>query len=212
MDVPKKSLPRSPRRTLNIPKKELSPTSSYKGYVEHPALDILNQAMLYYTDMETIIKLYAQDHKVFETKEALDILAARFSLPKAKTFKELLKSYDRKYATVRSYYYKDGKRTPEKIILQAALEGNVQAMYDGFKLYPKLRNRIIYNKALKNAAEGGHKLIIDLLLELGADDSGNQILIGASKGGHLDILKTGKITNKREKLRGGYSLALDIVI
>jgi hypothetical protein len=170
-------------RSLNIPRKESSP--SYKEYVEYPKVQTLDQIMINYLDMEEILKLYNQDHKPFETRLTLDTLSNRFNLPRAKTFKELLESYDTKYATVRSYHYKG--RTPEEILLQAAEEGDIQAFYNGLKLYSGLRNKDIYNKAVKRAALGGHIAIINLLLDLGADNY-NDILDYASQGGHLDIV------------------------
>jgi hypothetical protein len=74
--------------------------------------------MTNYLDMDDILKLYSYNHKVFETDEALYILSKRFDLPAAKSFKELLKSYDMKYATVRSYHYDN--RTSWRILTQAA--------------------------------------------------------------------------------------------
>lgn len=91
------------------------------------------------------------------------------------------------YATVRSYLYSN--RTPAEILYQAALEGDIQAFYNQLKLYPKLRKNRAYLIALEKAAEGGHRDIIDLLIELGAKNSKYSILSGASKGGHLDLIK-----------------------
>ena len=179
-----------PRRSLNIPKQLVLPAlplqSVLDNYSQHPNVATLDQIMLHYLDMEEILKMYSRNHEMFETRQALGILALRFQLPAAKTFKELLKSYDMKYATVRSYLYNN--RNPRKILLQAALEGDIQAFYNQLKLYPRLRNKHVYTAALEKAAEGGHRAIIDLVLDLGVLDK-KVMLTGAAKGGHLDLFK-----------------------
>ena len=147
--------------------------------------------MLHYLDMEEILKLYRQDHehtvgRRFETRQALDTLTQRFELPAATNFKQLLKDYDMKYATVRSYLYNN--RTPVQILVEAALEGNIQALYNQLKLYPKLREKRLYTAALGSAAQGGHEAIIELMFELGAEDMGRSVFISAVVGGQLALV------------------------
>ena len=175
---------RAPRKSLAIPNK--TPPDDYKAYVEHPEVATLNQIMLHYLDIEEILKLYRQDHEQFETRQTLDTLAQRFDLPAAVDFKQLLKAYDMKYATVRSYLYNN--RTPRQILMNAAFEGNIQAFYNQLKLYPELRNEKLYTTALRYAAKGGHEAIMELLFELGAKDKGAVVLINAALGGHLAIV------------------------
>ena len=203
MDSPPR-MSRSPKSTVSkktivVPKKSLSP--GYKKYTEHPNVSTLNQVMLNYLDIESILKLYAQDedYEIFETQEALNILAQRFKLKEAKTFKQFLKNYDTTYATVRSYHYIDrgGNYDYEveqatQIFVQAALEGNIQAMINGLKLYPELKDVKTLNRALEIAAMNGYEAVIDLLLDLGATNTENQILSGAARGGHLNIMKAEK--------------------
>jgi hypothetical protein len=196
----------APRRSLKIPQAkapELSTTQdklSTREYVEHPGLD---QVMLNYLDMEGILELYALNHETFETQEALSILTQRFNLGlnsfgkrfEPETFNQLLKRYDKTYATIRSYHgidkslsYSRKLNRARLIFLQAALEGNIQAVINGFKLYPGLVERRSLSDALGNAAIGGHEAIMDLLLDLGAKNKYNEIFLGAIAGGHVDLI------------------------
>ena len=182
--VGKTPVSKTPRKSLAIPKH--TPPDAYRAYVEHPEVATLNQIMLHYLDMEEILKLYSQNHEQFETQQALDTLTQRFELPKARSFKQLLRNYDMKYATVRSYLYNN--RTPEEILLRAALEGNIQAFYNQLKLYPELRTKRVYNTALEKAAKRGHEVIMELLFELGAKDKHRSVLKSAAKGGQLALV------------------------
>ena len=184
MDLTPKKSSRTPKKSLAIPNK--TPPDDYKAYVEHPEVATLNQVMLHYLDIEEILKLYSQNHEQFETRQALDTLAQRFNLPKARSFKRLLKSYDMKYATVRSYLYNN--RTPRQILMNAAFEGNIQAFYNQFKLYPDLRNEGIYYAAIASAAQGGNEAIIKLLFQLGARGVGRSVLFNAARGGQLELV------------------------
>ena len=184
--------PTSIRRSLNLPLQSALDAQSYPtvqsvldAYIQHPEVATLNQIMLPYLDIEELLILYRHSYEPFETRQTLNTLAIKYKLPTATTFKQLLRSYDMQYATVRSYLYNN--RSPLEILYQAALEGEIQAMYNQLKLYPELRKKYVYTLTLKEAAEGGHRAIIDLLLELGADSY--EILSGAAKGGHLDIVK-----------------------
>ena len=171
-----------PKRTLAI-KARTSPPKEGE-YFDTPNASVLDQLMLHYLGMEEILKLYQRDHRVFEVQSSLDILANRFVLYHATTFKELLRDYDATYATVRSYHYKRAK--PRKIALKAAEEGNIQAFYDGLKLHKKLRHLKFYNRALRHAGIGGHREIIELLFELGAN-SYMKLLSGLTQGGHMKL-------------------------
>ena len=185
MDKRSPSTGSSVKRSLNIPKPStLAVPLVLDAYTQHPEVATLDQIMLHYLGIEEILKLYRQNYERFETLQTLGTLALRFNLPAATTFKQLLKSYDMHYATVRSYLYKN--RSPKEILFQAAKEGDIQAMYNQLKLYPKLRKKHVYTSALYKAAVGGHRAIIDLLLELGADK--HEILVGAAKGGHLSLV------------------------
>jgi hypothetical protein len=189
-----------PKKSLNLSKHDRSPEMVTKSYVEHVDIQVLDQIMLYYLDMNAILDLYPHDYESFETREALAILSKRFDLPKAGNFKELLDYYDGKYATVRSYQHARNGRKPSDIIKQAALAGDIQAVYNGFILYPKLRNRSVLRSVLEAAGEGGHVEIIDLLVDLGADP--DQVITGLAKGGHLDIIMSGKYSSGRKTDNG----------
>ena len=192
-------------RSLNLPASSYPPgqsaldasylQSELDAYTQHPAATTLDQIMLHYLGMEEILKLYQQNYKQFETRQTLNTLALRFQLPAATTFKQLLRAYDMQYATVRSYLYDN--RTPKQLLYQAALEGDIQAFYNQLKLYPKLRAKDVYTLALEKAAEGGHRAIMDLLLDLGA--ASYAILNGAAKGGHVAIVKEELATYKGVK-------------
>ena len=211
MDRPSPSASSSVGRSLNLPKQSTPPVpsalhsysqhpvpSALDAYSQHPEVATLDQIMLQYLEMEEILKLYRHNYEPFETRQTLNTLALRFQLPTATTFKQLLKSYDMQYATVRSYLYNN--RSPKQILYQAALEGEIQAMYNQLKLYPKLRAKHVYDETLYKAAAGGHRAIMDLLLELGADSS--RILQGAVKGGQLALVKeeVAKVGKKRIKV------------
>ncbi|CAK7994689.1 Hypothetical protein POVR1_LOCUS213 [uncultured virus] len=194
-------------RSLNIPK--IEPDASYKAYTDHPCVETLNQIMINYLGIEEILKLYSLSHEQFETEQSLSILAIRFQLPTALTFKELLRSYDLKYATVRSYHYND--KLSCSVMFQAAKEGNIQALYNGLKMYPELRMKEIYNKALMHAAINAHRIIIDLLLELGADpgDRYGNIILGASIGGHMDLIREFCVEGHNKGIFPGHDKALE---
>jgi hypothetical protein len=186
----------------------LSP--SYSSIYDVENIEMLTSVLLYYLDMEEIYLLYDErNYKIFENKSSLDLLAERFNLPKADTFAELLDSYDRTYATVRSYSYPD--LFPETIICNACLEGNIQAVVFGLENYSDLRNKFVYNTCAMYAAERGHKVIVDMMLDLGADDYRN-ILRGGCISGNFDIvleaLDKGDISpvpdDYKEAARGGH--------
>jgi hypothetical protein len=197
----------SPGRSLNLPVQARSPTRdnlNTQVYAQYLGLD---QVMLNYLDMEGILELYALNHQTFETQEALSILTHRFNLTLNSpgvpvvptTFRSLLKRYDSEYATVRSYNriskalsYSDRSLEAENILYHAAHQGNIQAVINGFKLYPALVTEPILKEALEQAARGGHEAIIDLLLDLGAKNEYNEIIKGAIAGGHLDLIRGNK--------------------
>jgi hypothetical protein len=186
-------------KSLNLPSRSRSPTRSTQNklntqvYVKHPELD---QIMLNYLGMDGILELYDLNHETVETREVLDMLTQRFNLPGPfGNFKDLLAKYDKKYATVRSYIridkslsYPRQLRKAQRILKNAAVQGKVQVVVDGFKLYPDLLNRLVLNEAVQAAAKGGHEAIIDLLIDLGANSKNNQILVGALNGGHIDLI------------------------
>lgn len=197
-------------RSLHIPR--IEPEPSYRSYIEHLQVEALNQIMTYYLGMEEILKIYSVNHQVFETKCSLNILSRRFTLPAAETFNELLKFYDTKYTTVRSYHREGGRYYI--IFFQAAKEGNIEAVCHGLKMYSELRKKKTYNDTLKYAATNAHGVIIDLLLDLGADpgDRYGKIILGASIGGHLDIMKKYCAKSRLDHNKGifsGHNTALE---
>jgi hypothetical protein len=207
-------------RSLKLPRRAISPDRSLtrltqdklstRVYAQYPGLD---RVMLNYLDMDGILELYAQNHETFETREALGALAQRFNLPGPfRTFRGLLKQYDKQYATVRSYNrinrslsYENQVNEATYIVYQAALEGNIQAVINGFKLYPDVLEKFILNHVLGQAAEGGHEVIIDLLLDLGATQEHNEIFTGALAGGHINLITGGKYNLEKPIPRKLYS-------
>jgi hypothetical protein len=209
--------PRSLRsRSLNLPARSRSPTRSTQDklntqiYAQYPILD---QVMLNHLDMDGILELYALNHETFETRQSLATLTQRFNLPGPSiNFKDLLAKYDKKYATVRSYNRIDKSLTyhaqltsAKWIIKDAAVQGNIQAVINGFKLYPDLLNTSVLNEAIKAAAKGGHEEIIDLLLDLGGNPENNQILNGALNGGHIDLITGPKYRDLIKPIRDEYT-------
>jgi hypothetical protein len=152
-------------------------------YANYPELD---QIMLLYLGMEELVQRWKLEPELFEQPSSLNTLADRFDLPQAASFKALLKEYDTKYATTRSYFLRQFE--PDRIMLQAAGAGNLQAFYDGLKLYPSYKEPLFLNEALRRAARGGHQVMIDLLKDLGASAMDDQ-LFGTIEGGHLDRLE-----------------------
>jgi hypothetical protein len=214
--------PRSLRsRSLNLPVPTRSPTRSSQDtlntqvYAQYLGLD---RVMLNYLDMDGILELYALNHETFETREALGVLAQRFNLSGPfSNFKGLLAKYDRKYATVRSYHrinkklsYDDQLEVAQRILLRAALQGNIQAVINGFKLYPDLLHTWTLNKALRKASQGGHETIIDLLLDLGVTNENNQIIVGALIGGHIDLVTGAKYQALHKRLEAHTYIALGL--
>jgi hypothetical protein len=136
--------------------------------------------------MEEILTLQSYDPEVFETREVLNLLAYRFGLSQTKTFRHLLYAYDMKYPTIRSYFLPGA--LPEEIILKAAEAGNLNAFYEGLKLYPRYREPKFLVRCLWSAARGGDEVMIDLIKDLGGSSKKFE-LIGAAEGGHLEKLK-----------------------
>src|SRR6185312_10320843 len=95
-----------------------------------------------------------------------------------------------------------------RILTQAAKEGNIQAVYNGFKMYPILREKKVYNDVLFHAAIGGHEAIISLLLDLGAENKRGEILLGVSIGGNMDLLMKQNVHDSRGHLSRHYEEAI----
>lgn len=174
------TLPTSPRSRSVSPRRE---------YREHERADELSQAMLNYLDIEGLLELYKHTPGAFNTSTFLNLLSHRFDLPLARSFQELLKMYDMKYATVRSYIYHNAK----EVFIQAASEGNMLAVIHGLDRYPKKtkKNTCILYKALIQAASGGHEEIVLLLLDLinNKQEKYGYVIIGAAKGCQVELLK-----------------------
>jgi hypothetical protein len=169
-------------------------------YSRYPVLD---QILLDYLGMEEIVQRWKLEPDVFETRQFLASIANRFHLPQATSFKSLLRAYDTEYPTTRSYFIPG--LYPDQIMFRAAEAGNLQAFYDGLKLYPKYKVPRFLNSALKHAARGGHQVMIDLVKDLGATNL-DQEVIGTIEGGHLVKLKAmfkGLTLNKPKLI--GYS-------
>jgi hypothetical protein len=167
---------RSPERSLG----KFSP----RVYAKYPELD---QVLLHYLGIEELIDRHTVNPELFESQSSLNFLTQRFILAPASTFRAFLLQYDRKYATVRSYFLPGA--LPKEILLKAAEAGNLQAFYTGIKLYPKYRNPKFLNQALSSAALGGHQVMIELVKDLGGHDVMSE-LIGTVAGGHLANLKS----------------------
>jgi hypothetical protein len=157
---------------------------SPRVYAKYPELD---QVLLHYLGIEELIDRHTVNPELFESQSSLNFLTQRFDLTPASTFRAFLLQYDRKYATVRSYFLPGAES--EAILLKAAEAGNLEAFYTGIKLYPKYRNPKFLNHALNSAALGGHQVMIDLVKDLGGHDVMSE-LIGTVEGGHLAKLKT----------------------
>jgi hypothetical protein len=152
-------------------------------YAKYPGLDSI---LLHYLDIESLIQRHHVNPAAFETHESLNLLAQRFDLPPSRTFPAFLAGYDRKYATVRSYFLPDAE--PGAIILKAAEAGELQAFYLGLRQYPKYKNPIWLKAALRRAARGNQQVMIDLIKDLGETSSTDELL-GMAEGGHLEPLK-----------------------
>jgi hypothetical protein len=66
----------------------------------------------------------------------------------------------------------------------------------------------MYNDALFHAAIGGHEAIINLLLDLGAENKRGEILSGASVGGNLDLVIKQNVHDSRGHLSRYYEEAI----
>jgi hypothetical protein len=152
-------------------------------YANYPVLD---QILLNYLGIEELVDRWKVDPTVFELQSSLNLLTGRFHLAPVTSFRAFLRAYDSTYATVRSYFLIGAK--PEEIMFQAAVAGNLQAFYTGLKLYPKYRASWFLNIALRHAARGGHKIMIDLVHDLGGCRKLEQ-LRGTIEGGHLATLE-----------------------
>jgi hypothetical protein len=88
--------------------------------------------------------------------------------------------------------YYEQVQAAASIFYRAAFLGNIQTVINGFKLYPSLLNELTLNDGLRPAARGGHEVIIDLFLDLGATNTYSQIVMGAIDGGHLNLITGAK--------------------
>lgn len=196
--LPTRSLTSSTRKSP-----ELSPTRrsspSRKEYKQQERANELGQIMLNYLDVEGLIQLYKETPEVFDAQDSLNTLTIRFGLSKVSSFKQFLRLYDTIYATVRSYNYNN--RTAYKIFLLAAKEGNTRAVLKGIQDHRNLRDPYAYLRGMEKAAAGGQIAIMSLLSdsitayteeyseESKEDEKYRAIVIGAAKGGQLDLLK-----------------------
>jgi hypothetical protein len=152
-------------------------------YGNYPVLD---SVLIYYLDIEGIIQRHQVNPAAFETRGSLYLLAQRFDLPPSTTFPAFLAGYDAKYATVRSYSLPGAD--PKAIMLKAAEAGNLQAFYLGLRRNSEYKTPTFLDRALRRAARGGHRVMIDLIKDLGGTRS-TQELRGMVEGGHLEKLK-----------------------
>jgi hypothetical protein len=152
-------------------------------YSNYPVLD---SVLIHYLDIESVIQRHQVNPAAFETQGSLNLLAQRYDLPPSRTFSAFLARYDRKYATIRSYFLPNAD--PEAIILKAAEAGNLQAFYLGLRRNPNYKTPTLLDQALKLAARGGHQVMIDLIKDLGGT-SFTPELRGTAEGGHLEKLK-----------------------
>jgi hypothetical protein len=143
------------------------------NYLTRPEPHIIDRLMANYLDIETLLDVYSQNntsHLPFEDSETLFALSVRFALPPAANFWELLRHYDLKYPTSRTYFrFRSGKvllKHQFNIPLAAAAAGNIQALVDYFKVGSQNRELVCYRECRKAAAEGGHEVVLDLLTEL----------------------------------------------
>jgi hypothetical protein len=153
-------------------------------YANYPVLD---QVLLEYLGIEELVARHKVNPEFFEHRSSLNLLARRFNLAPALSFRDFLLQYDQQYATVRSYFLPGAK--PKAILLQAAEAGNLEAFYIGIKLYRNHRAEWFLNDALSSAARGGHPIMIELVKALGKTNPIYEV-IGTAEGGHLSKLKT----------------------
>lgn len=64
-------------------------------YHRRPEIETFNVMMLHHSDIEGLLNLYTdENYELFESRMALNILCQRFGLPRARNFKEFLRSYE----------------------------------------------------------------------------------------------------------------------
>jgi hypothetical protein len=161
----------------------LTEAYSPRIYGNYPVLDSI---LIYYLDIESLIQRHQVNPAAFETRGSLFVLAQRFDLAPSLTFPAFLARYDGKYATIRSYSLPNAD--PEAIILKAAEAGELQAFYLGLRRNPKYKNPTRLKLAMRQAARGGHQVMIDLIKDLGGTSFKEEVH-GTAEGGHLENLK-----------------------
>lgn len=176
------------RKSLSKPPSRLQPS-----HLSDEQAAWFNDLIAHTLDIDALLAFYNDDtYPFFEDESTLRLLADRYDLPSAKNFKELLDSYDMKYATIRSFRYKN--RTPQEILLHAAYDGNLQLVVDGLKLHHEARTLDFqsvglgfYAELAEAAAQGGHLELVKFFTEdLGAMNFG-VVLRGAAVSGSFPI-------------------------
>jgi hypothetical protein len=151
-------------------------------------MDVLHTDLIAYLDIETLIALYMSSKSIsdyLESMEALFIISKAHDLNQSNSFKELVKKYDRKYITIRSFKYLDYN----ECFRRAAKIGDVNIFTEAIE-----RGANDYKKAILYAASGNQKYIIELLTNKNfvrnfydGDIDYNVSLLYAVMSGNLDL-------------------------
>jgi hypothetical protein len=163
--------PTSVLRSLKIPRRPL--TAQYRHYLARPQPQLIDRLMANYFDIEVILDLYSQDetsYLPFESPETLLVMQLRWQLPPARDFWELLRSYDIKYPTSRSYYrFRNGGVLREQVMnipWCAIKAGQFQVFWDYLRMDPAARCLEMYWNYKRYAAAAGDQALFDLIESL----------------------------------------------
>ena len=147
--------------------------------------------LIFQLDIESLINLYFTNKEVkllLDNKEILFVLGRKFNLAKSNTFKEFVYNYDHKYVTKRCFNY----FSLEDCLFKASSEGNIDVVKTAIS---KIKNENVakyeeiglYNGTMANAAQGGYKEIVQMMLDLGANEY-NRAMDEAAEEGHKEIV------------------------
>jgi ankyrin repeat protein len=126
--------------------------------------------------------------RFLESDEALFEISKRFKIPLSLNFSKLIYNYDHEYLTKRSHKY----YSADKCLFRAAKEGNLDMVKNAIS-----NGATKFNIAMPFASRGGNIEVFKLFLHFGAEISSRSIIMASKyeRNDILDIISTRSLAN-----------------